>query len=145
MKIKYILVALLIVALAALGTGCKITGGGHFTNEPFGQPLGEVNFGFNAHASEDGVVKGQFQLVDHSTKPPTRVHGTFEGMATAGIWDGTCTVNGEGPYPLQVVAQDAGEPGPDAGDFINVFIDGALMYSGYLEGGNIQAHPAKPE
>lgn len=144
MKAKYILVALLIVALAFLGTGCKVTGGGHFINEAFGQPPGEINFGFNAQASEDGtMVKGEFQLVDHSTNPPTRVHGTFEGITATGI-AGTCTVNGEGPYPLEVAAMDAGEPGPD-GDYINIYIDRTLMYSGYLEGGNIQFHPAKPE
>ena len=143
MKGKYILVAILIVALAFLGMGCKVTGGGHFTNTPYGEPLGKTTFGFNAQASEDGTVKGQFQLIDHGIKPPTKVHGTFEGMAVGGNWDGTCTVNGEGPYSLTVAAMDAGEPGPDAGDFINIYIDGPLKYSGFLEGGNIQVHKAK--
>ena len=144
MKVKYILVAILIAALALGGVGCKVTGGGGFTNSAFNQPPNKITFGFNAQVSEeDGTVKGQLQLVDHGTKPPTKVHGTFEGMSVAGNWAGTCTVNGEGPYLLELFVVDAGEPGPDAGDFINIWVDGTLKYSGFLEGGNIQFHKAK--
>ena len=145
MKKKYLLVGLLIMALAFAGVGCsKVTGGGHFTNAALGEPPDQVTLGFNAQVSEDGTVKGQFQLVDHGTKPPTKVHGTFDGADIDG-WQGTCTVNGEGPYPITAAFIDAGEPGPEAGDLVNVWIDGQLRYSGFLEGGNIQSHPAKPE
>ena len=142
MKVKYILVAILIAALALGGVGCipsgKLTGGGWFTNTAFGQPSSKITFGFNAQASEeDGTVKGKFQLVDHGTKPPTKVHGTFNGIGISGI-TGTCMVNGEGPHPIRLYGMDAGEPGPSAGDFVNIWVDGTLKYSGTLERGNIQ-------
>jgi len=141
MKAKYLVVALLVVVLALAGAGCKATGGGWFTNTAFDQPQNKISFGFNAQGSwDEGAVKGQFQLVEHG-KPPTKVHGTFDGF------QGTCFVNGEGPYPFDFYCMDSGEPGPSAGDFVSIYVytDTTLYYEGYLEGGNIQYHPAKPE
>ena len=148
MKAKYLVIALLIAVLALGGMGCvgeaKTTGGGQFTNTALGQPASKITFGFNAEASiEDGTTKGQFQLIDHDTK--TRIHGSFEGESSIEGFTGTCTINGEGSYPFVLSVVDAGEPGSAAGDLVNVWINGTLMYSGYLEGGNIQYHPAKPE
>ena len=151
MKAKYILVSILIVALTFFGMGCvnidaKVTGGGKFTDSGTGQ---KITFGLNAQASEDGTFKGQFQLIDHSTKPLTRVHGTFEGVIFVGVWGGECTINGEGPYDFAASFIDVGEPGanPGDGDVINIWIDdpNETFYSGNLEGGNIQVHPAKPD
>jgi len=136
MKAKYILVAILIVALASLGIGCgvatKASGGGTFTDD---QTEHKITFGFNAQASEDGTFKGQFQLVDHGVKPPLKVHGSFDGMDVAGTWYGTCRVNGEGPYDFSASFMDAGEPGADAGDLLAVWIYAptTIFYSGFLE------------
>ncbi len=145
MKAKYLLVGLLIAVLALGSMGCvgeaKTTGGGKFTDVSSDH---KITFGFNAKASlEDGTTTGQFQLIDHDTKK--RIHGSFEGESSIEGFTGTCTINGEGSYPFVLSVVDAGEPGSDAGDLVNVWINGTLMYSGFLEGGNIQSHPAKPE
>jgi len=128
------LVLVLILALSIGLAGCKITGGG-FLDECDGK----VNFGFNAQFKGDDV-KGQFQLVDHSTKPVTRVHGTFEGQMGSAA-GGLCTVNGLGPYPFSLYVEDEGEPGIDDYISVRIYIPGPdLKYKGTIDGGNIQVH-----
>jgi hypothetical protein len=140
------LVGVVAIALCAGLVGCvpppdKVTGGGWLYTDRYEES--KVNFGFNVK-SDDGFLTatGQFNLVDHSTKPPTRVHGTFEGKLgqTAA---GTCTINGEGPYVFTLVVGDEGEPGTDDWVRVRVYIPGPvqdLRYEGYLQGGNIQFH-----
>ena len=104
MKGKYLVIALLIAALALGGVGCvgnKATGGGWFIDD-YG--AGKVTFGFTGQPTEEQIdgtapwppepwppggenwppenweqigAKGQFQLVAHDTE--TEVHGMFEG------------------------------------------------------------------
>ena len=85
MKGKLALSILLVAVLALGGIGCsKVTGGGKFTNEFFPDYGNKITFGFTAQPLDEesdlpGMTKakGQFQLVDHTTK--TRIHGTFTG------------------------------------------------------------------
>lgn len=153
MKVRWLLVVCLVVTVALLifGTGCpQSNGGGWFINE---RDDARVTFGFNAQPTDDGAT-GQFQLVDHSSKPPTRIHGTFDATPD-GVWlwqefSGECTIMepGEDPVeaPFRIKVWDLGEgvnefPGNDwLGDGIAVYIDGDLEYFGILEGGNIQVH-----
>ena len=156
MKANYALVVILVAVLALSGVGCevpdKVTGGGKFTNTAIGDNYGDnITFGFNAQAKGDiedptapPEVKGQFQLVNHTTK--TKIHGSFDGIFTAGIFSGTCTVNGEGPYPLYMAATDAEKPNPTGATiFISVgdFFDPLYSYEGELEAGTIKWHKPK--
>lgn len=149
-KLTTVLALLLLVALMVVGVGCsKATGGGWFLDEE-----GDlVTFGFTAQPVDSDEVegtiaaKGQFQLVDHSTKPPTRIHGTFTATDAAtdewaSVFEGTCSIDGEGGHALVVGFRDEGEPGPDAGDAIAVYVDGDddPLYEAYLGGGNIRVH-----
>jgi len=162
MKVKYVLVAILIAVLALGGMGCsKVTGGGSFTNEIYPNYGNKITFGFNAHPTgphnpdpslppAEIEAKGQFHLVDHTTK--TKIHGTFTGTWETEEGDptffGTCTTNGGNPQPFNVTFHDSGEKGPNRGDGIIVRIGttdifGLPTYAGTLNGGNIQVHKAK--
>ena len=146
MKARYGLVILLVAVLALVGTGCyssaKATGGGWFTDDYSGN---RITFGFNAYGTvDDNTVTGQVQLIDHGTKPPTKIHGTFYGRSGTNWFEGTCFVNGEGPHPFRLGGKDIGEQGPDKGDWVYVWVGEKApweyKYSGYLEGGNIKGH-----
>ena len=148
MKAKYALVIFLVAVLALTGVGCMATGGGWFINDlPPGSPWPEldghkITFGYNAQITVDEAVKGKLQLIDQDSK--TRIHGSFNGTAPGGF-SGTCSINGTGDYPFELFCMDAGEPGPTAGDWIEIGIDGSwpsyiYKYQGYLQGGNIKGH-----
>ena len=157
-------VLLLVVGLLVAAVGCyeqsKTTGGGWFYDEV---TSAKVTFGFNAQPTEVEIIddepiymaKGKFALVDHSTKPPTRIHGTIffqsypielpEGKSN--FW-GFGSVDGELEYLLIGYFEDNGQPGADPGDYISAALwDGvsvpALVYGGTLEGGNIKVHKVK--
>lgn len=153
MKIKYLLLVLVIVALTIGGVGCvgnKATGGGWFTDD-YG--AGKVTFGFTAQPTEEQIdsaaplppvpnppdpwppqnwqtiyAKGQFQLVAHESK--TRIHGEFEGAFaytepdTDFYFYGTCSVNGTDIYNFWVAGVDDDKNGLGAGDEIAIGIGG---------------------
>jgi len=142
MKARYGLVILLVAVLALTGVGCKATGGGWFIDE---LTQHKITFGFNGQSTSDEQVataKGQFQLIDHDLK--TRIHGTFTGTyrdSASEFW-GTCSINGAGDYDLYLFCGDNGEPGPTAGDYIEIGIGWPYdyKYQGSLRGGNIKFH-----
>jgi len=137
-------VGLVLVLIVTLGLGCLpskaiITGGGWLD-----ECDSKVNFGFNVQATQvegmDYDIKGQFQLVDHSTRPVTRIHGTFEGKFGSFAM-GECMINGEGPHTFYLDVEDEGEPGVDDCIWVRIKIPGPdLYYSGKIDGGNIQIH-----
>jgi len=144
MKTK-LAVGLVLVLIVGLGFGCiypskaVITGGGWLE-----ECDSKVNFGFNVQATQvegsDYDIKGQFQLVDHSTKPVTRIHGTFEGKYGQAA-SGECRINGEGPFFFTLCVDDWGEPGMFDYMKVRVYIPGPdLKFSGKIDGGNIQVH-----
>jgi len=143
MKTK-LAVGLALVLVVTLGLGCLptkaiVTGGGWLE-----ECDSKVNFGFNVQATQVGFMdydyKGQFQLVDHSTRPVTRIHGTFTGKFSS-YAKGTCTINGEGPYTFYLDVEDEGEPGIDDGIWVRIKIPGPdIYYSGVISGGNIKIH-----
>jgi hypothetical protein len=144
MKTK-LAVGLVLVLIVTLGFGCVlpskavITGGGWLE-----ECDAKVNFGFNVQATQvegmDYDIKGQFQLVDHSGKPPTRIHGTFEGKAGQAA-SGFCTINGGEPTFFTLYVMDWGEPAMFDYIKVRVYIPGPdLEYSGIIDGGNIQVH-----
>jgi len=147
MKAKIVLAVALVAVLAVASWGCvggSATGGGFIIDEGTGA---KVTFGFTGSMTQEGT-EGLFQLVDHSTKPATRVHGTFDDYDDPWV-TGMCYVNGEGPYYVQAMVYDLGEPGVPAGDGIEVEIKTGpnasdptmLHYAGALAGGNIQVRP----
>ena len=137
---------------------CKVTGGGEgefkYKFEESKAPH-RISFGFTAISTappglqEDDLVvwpaKGQFQLIDHTTKE--KVRGTFSRI----VWEereqpqprriatGECSFGGV-VYDLAVEALDAGEPG--VGDWVRIELieEGEIIHSWVheLEGGNIQ-------
>ena len=161
-RILYMFGILLLVAVFVLGmAGCKVpsvktTGGGWFIDDCTGH---KVTFGFTAiPTGEDLDAKGQFQLIDHFTKPPTRIHGMFDKMKKVSMvgdtteFEGKCSIDGEWEFTLKIWFTDKGEPGADSGDEIKIKIEGwrpensrccCYDYKGTLEGGNIQVHVPK--
>ena len=169
MKARMALAVILVVAVTLLVAGCdyvsvapiKTTGGGWFVDEDGHR----VTFGFAAAPTADREARGQFQLIDHGNKTvdKLRMHGSFtvafdeiptqayEGNCT--WFAGNCTVNGTDGYEFAVKFCDEGEPGPSAGDHIELYVgadSGSVAqwyYAATLEGGNIQIHwpnPNKP-
>jgi len=138
-KLAVGLALVLIFTLSVGLMGCGVTGGGFL-----GERGDKVTFGFNVQLTEEDGVNGQFQLVDRDEKPPTRIHGTFDGVLyipfVGYVAGGLCTINGDGSYAFTLYADDNGEPGID-GDYICLVIPGAgLVYEGTIDGGNIQVH-----
>lgn len=150
MKTK-LAVALALVLILTLSASCVypskavVTGGGWLE-----ECDSKVNFGFNVQATlveltrfgADYDIKGQFQLVDHSEKPPKRIHGTFYGYdESESVAVGWCTIDGEGPYNFYLQVEDAGEPGIDDYIWVKLEISGSdIIYEGTIDGGNIQVH-----
>ncbi len=136
MKAKYILVSLLLVALVMGGTGygvaagsvTKITGGGSFVNDLFGQNYGDkISFKLNTTFSGQGAA-GQFQLINHDAK--TKLQGSFSEYNKLGTWVdlyGTCSIDGEGPHDLRLRLVDRGSA---VYDILYVYIDGSMTYHG---------------
>jgi hypothetical protein len=149
MRVKLVLICILVVALTVFLLGCpKTTGGGGFIDENTGD---KITFGFNAQPVgaplPDGSqnAKGQFELIDHTTK--INIHGDFTITdATtndgASIFAGNCSVNGVEGYTIGIAVTDNGKPGVDPGDYISVEVSGPsdYSYSGYLQQGNIKVH-----
>lgn len=136
------LVLLLSVALTVVGLGCgRTTGGGWFVNEVDDGAL--VTFGFTVQLiDEDGSARGQFQLVDHGSSPPTRIHGEFTATYSGGIkdfygYEGTCSINGEDGTPFV-----AGILTIDSKSKLAVYLDGNTdpAYLGVPGGGTIRGH-----
>ena len=141
MKLKPVvgLVLLLLVALAVVGPGCvAATGGGWFVNEADGAL---VTFGFNAQPIDDGpnTARGQFQLVDHGTRPPTRIHGEFTATYSNAIvgYQGMCSIDGEDGHSFLVSIVEEGD-----GPKLVLYLDGEVdpAYKGVLGGGTIRGH-----
>jgi len=143
MKAKLALVVILAVALTLGTVACvPVTGGGWISPEGT-----KINFGFTAEPNWETPCPwdaiGQFQLNDHSTKPPKRIHGTFKIFSMEELFDEGCMIY-EGECRIKVKGQedtvedfvimvwDEGEPGVSAEDEIEVWIDGSLAYSGVL-------------
>jgi len=138
----------LILTLSVGLMGCEgtVTGGGFL-----GERGDKVTFGFSFNASGESIfdydVEGQFQLVDHNDRPPTRIHGTFYGIL-GNAASGLCTIKGpypEGPHPFTLYVEDWGEPGIDDYIYVYLVIPGGgsgndLVYEGTIDGGNIQVH-----
>jgi len=150
MKGKYILSGLLMVALVIGGTGYgvaadsggKVTGGGTFNHA--GPPSSyanfgdKISFGFNGQ-TKNGVVKGQFQLVNHDKG--IKMHGTFDtynGNGPNVYLAGECSINGTNePFrvriatgaPWEVIQIWIGDSSPAEGDIY-----------GHIYKGNITKH-----
>jgi hypothetical protein len=135
------LAVLMVFALSLGLMGCvnnyKSTGGG-FLEDCYGN---KVTFGYNAQVN-DGAIKGQFQLVDHACG--LVVHGTFDDYTRVlGQYclSGDLKVNGEDSGQFALWVDDNGEPGTSDLIFVKLWIPGPdKIYTGMLDGGNIQVH-----
>lgn len=147
-RIMIVLPVLLIVVLMFGVSGCgKTTGGGWFYN--YGDTSQKITFGFNAQPTDYGA-KGQFELIDSLNK--LNLHGTFNeiphgtpprNIPVGSIFSGTCTVNGQGPYPFCAGFSDVDPEEIGPGDAVSVYVeygDQDLEYEGVLGGGNIMVH-----
>ena len=137
MKLKTVVISLVILTAAmALTVGCigMANGGGMFID----QNGHKVTFGFNAKAIDDETFKGKFNLVDHETGQKIHVSEMLE----VGVEDTEAIFMGEtnDGVPVVVHVIDNGEPGPDAGDYIEVYYESSPVsyWYGYLVKGNIQ-------
>lgn len=143
--IKYMIAVMVLFSVVVLMTGCymddKVTGGGWFMSEVNRDELTKCTFGFVAQGEGclcDGVdVKGQFQFNDHAgTKLHCLVADLYQVGPNTYKFEG---VDKKGAGDIVVTVVDLGQPGPDPGDEITVEC-GVLVWSGYLEGGNIVIH-----
>ena len=134
--LKYVACLAILVMVVALFTGCKVTGGGWFEDSER-----KCTFGLNAQG-EGCEYKGQFQFNDHED---CKIH--VEVMQMMQFGDDYAEFSGVAKSGEKVIVwvEDHGEPGPDAGDSIKIWIDTPFWepptYAGDLEGGNIQVHP----
>ncbi len=144
MKVKTVVISLVIITVAmalTVGSIGLANGGGMFID----QNGHRVTFGFNAKANDDETnddetLKGKFQLKDHVTGQKIHVSEMqFICMGTdLAFFNGT-TKDG---VLVVVFLTDYGEPGPDAGDYIEVYYDPngptETAWCGNLVKGNIQ-------
>ena len=147
--LKYAACLAILLMVMALFTGCiltgKVTGGGWFDCE---RTENKCTFGFNAHGDcregEGLIYKGQFQFNDHAgCKIHAKVMSLLDFGETYAWFHGVANDGRE----VDVYVEDKGQPGPDPGDSIKIWIDADLMdllgpgdYEGDLGGGNIQVH-----
>ena len=138
MKLKTVVISLVIVTAAmalTVGSIGLVNGGGMFID----QNDHKVTFGFNAQeTNDDGTLKGEFNLVDHATGQKIHV----SEMLYVLVGNDLAFFNGVTKDGVLVVVflTDYGEPGPDAGDYIEVYYGDLqqLSWSGNLVKGNIQ-------
>ncbi|MGA1841237.1 MAG: hypothetical protein ACMUIU_11485 [bacterium] len=165
MRTRMALSIFLVCMLVLVISGCKkINGGGWFINDGWpaldhkimiaftAQPTGEVAYHPNPMYPPGETAKGQFQLIDLDAK--TIIHGEFLGAftedpafpyeETQSIFWGECSINGEYGHFLEAHFIDNGEPGVQAGDRVEIWIDSFIgippNYLGTLMSGNIQIH-----
>lgn len=155
--IKPIVFLAILFIVIALTTGClgnvdKATGGGWFIDETTGN---KCTFGFNAQLKDnqgaennEKIYTGQFQFKDHGTGQKIHLEEMMGLLSSA---DNTTAMFGgtdkDGKNVLVIVI-DWGEPGVDAGDYIQIYYDfdesddlPEPSWAGVLEGGNIQTRP----
>lgn len=162
MRVRMVLSIFLVGMFVLVSSGCKkITGGGWFINDGWPALDHKIIFGFTAQPTGEVIVhpilleemetaKGQFQLIDLDAK--TIIHGKFIGVytedypyeETQSLFWGECSINGEDGHFLEAHFMDNGEPGVQAGDRVEIWIDSFIgfppNYLGTLMGGNIQIH-----
>jgi len=131
----------LLVMVVVLFTGCKVTGGGSFTNEICDS--GEkCTFGFVAQGTEtdgDWAYKGQFQFNDHAG---TKFHiSKMELLMVMGDVADFAGVT-KGGDVVNVTVTDMGDPGAGPGDLILIEALGPEIYGvwGGVVQGNITIH-----
>ena len=147
--LKYAACLAILLMVVVLFTGCKVTGGGWFLDVVEEEET-KCTFGLNAQGEWDEgvgwfVYKGQFQFNDHAG---TKIH--VEVMQMTQFGDDYAEFSGVAKSGEAVIVwvEDHGEPGPDAGDYIAIWINGLPLfdppsYEGEILGGNIQVHEAK--
>jgi hypothetical protein len=132
-----------------------VTGGGWI----LGSGTSSVAAGAKANFGVGGGVKngafwGHLEYNDHSTSPPTQVHGTgvtgyFLGAEPdERVITGTAEVNGVPGFTYKVEVIDNGEPGRGIDAFSisvsNGYAAGFEYGDGSIAGGNIQLHKSNP-
>jgi hypothetical protein len=162
-KLTIILVTALVLSLAIVPSGAalakgnnasssicpkclvRVTGGGSCVDDCTGNV---ITFGFNAQpVGSEGAAKGQFQLVDHTTK--TRIHADIDRAAGCVVgseiysFTGKARVNNMNGYYFVADFYDGGEPSSINGDLLSISVSknsGVLSYYCIIGGGNIQTH-----
>jgi hypothetical protein len=137
MKLKTVIISLVILTAAialTVGSLGMTNGGGMFID----QDGHMVTFGFNVKTIDKETFQGEFELVDHGTGQKIHVsemQGVLIGTNVA-IFQGIT----EDGVTVVVFEADYDEPGPDAGDYIEVYYCDLqqLSWSGHLVKGNIQ-------
>lgn len=161
-RFRVALLALLLLGMLVVTTGCKITGGGWI---PSATGEGKANIAYNVEIADEEpneFVKGN--LVYHDMAAGVRVkcevEGTCNGVAVGDEFEpigalltGTYTPQGkyepgdEGTFAIWVA--DYHGSGPESGDWTEISLDGG-KYDGYynggvLEGGNFTYHVTADE
>ncbi len=130
---------LLVVALAACGTGMG-SGGGWLP----GKAGGRATIGFDG-VCVDGAATGSLTYHDRSVTPPVNLalaSGTCSGTATDSTITGTYRARPRGASgQVTLTFHDSGARGPNKGDTVSVVITGGAFdgysHSGTLQGGNV--------
>ncbi len=132
------------IALLAVSDGF-VTGGGWF--KP-GDSSDKVSFGFELKYKNDGTLKGNLEMIDHSSG--TNYKATdFDWLVVVenkAFFYGYMQENEEEPYPFMATMIDNGSPGKDKDIFkIDICIDGDQIplfgeFGVLIDNGNIVAH-----
>ena len=118
-----------------------ITGGGWFIPE---DDTDKVNFGFEVKRKKDGTLKGNLEMIDHSTDSNYKAidFTYFDINDNVAYLHGNLMINGEGSYPFRAVMEDNGSPGKNNDKFyIDIQIgEEHTVFDEVIDGGSIVIH-----
>lgn len=119
----------------------KITGGGWIDAK---QKMSGKSFGFvSEYTDGDDRIKGDVEFNNHQTKDvfhSTEIETqTIDKSTNTAMVTGKGRLNGETGHTFKLIVSDKGEPGAGV-DTFEIYVDGTLIGSNILEGGNIQIH-----
>lgn len=122
-------------------SGGFATGGGWFIPEG---NQDKVNFGFELKYKNDGTLKGNLEMIDHSTgdKYKATDFSFLVIVDNKAYFMGHVMINGEGSHPFMAIMEDNGTPGKNSDKFsISIQIEKEqIAFDEVIDNGNIVIH-----
>jgi len=122
-------------------SGGFATGGGCFTPE---ESQEKVNFGFELKYKNDGTLKGNLNMIDHSsgTEYKETDFNFLVIMDNKAYFMGHVMIDGEGSYPFMAIMEDNGTPGKNSDEFfISIQVEKEqIVFDEVIDNGNIVIH-----
>lgn len=121
--------------------GSFVTGGGWFKPE---DSQDKVNFGFEVKYKNDGTLKGNLEMIYHSTVTSYKAtdFSFLVVVDNKAYFMGHMMIDGIGSYPFMAIMEDNGSPGENNDEFyIDIQIDGEhTAFDEVIDNGNIVVH-----